>query len=187
MEEPERGRASASIIGQEVEKEVRERGARPQDLIVCQVYTYWKNRALAQRRGGEALPTLERQAQAASKEYHDAIHRQQRLHWDEFLAEDTNIWKATHYLKPDTCSGWSRIPLLRNGDGSLTESNSEQAEQLFATLFPALPSNIGDEEDLPQRPPMAMPELTAEEIESCLMKTKPWKAAGEDGLPAGVW
>lgn len=32
-----------------------------------------------------------------------------------------------------------------------------------------------------------MPKLTAEEIESCLMKTKPWKAAGEDGLPAGVW
>jgi len=26
-----------------------------------------------------------------------------------------------------------------------------------------------------------------EEIERCLMKTKPWKAAGEDGLPAGVW
>jgi hypothetical protein len=32
-----------------------------------------------------------------------------------------------------------------------------------------------------------MPVLTLEEIESCLMKTKPWKAAGEDGLPAGVW
>ena len=32
-----------------------------------------------------------------------------------------------------------------------------------------------------------MPELTVEEIERCLMKAKPWKAAGEDGLPAGVW
>jgi hypothetical protein len=32
-----------------------------------------------------------------------------------------------------------------------------------------------------------MPELTLKEIECCLMKTKPWKAAGEDGLPAGVW
>jgi hypothetical protein len=32
-----------------------------------------------------------------------------------------------------------------------------------------------------------MPELTLEEIECCLMKTKPWKAAGEDDLPAGVW
>jgi hypothetical protein len=32
-----------------------------------------------------------------------------------------------------------------------------------------------------------MPELTFGDIECCLMKTKPWKAAGEDGLPAGVW
>lgn len=32
-----------------------------------------------------------------------------------------------------------------------------------------------------------MPQLTEEEIESCLMKTRLWKAAGEDGLPADVW
>jgi hypothetical protein len=33
-----------------------------------QVYTHWKNRARAQRRGGEALPELEQQARAAAKE-----------------------------------------------------------------------------------------------------------------------
>jgi len=31
-----------------------------------------------------------------------------------------------------------------------------------------------------------MPELTVEEIEACLMKTKPCKAADDDGPPAGV-
>jgi len=51
-----------------------------------QVYTYWKNRARALRRGGEALPMLEQQARAAAKEYHDAIRKQQKTHWDEFLA-----------------------------------------------------------------------------------------------------
>jgi hypothetical protein len=66
-------------------------------------------------------------------------------------------------------------------------SNSEQAEQLLATFFPALPENVEDEGDRPQRQPVPMPELTVEEIECCLMKTKPWKAAGEDGLPAGMW
>ena len=44
------------------------------------VYTYWRNRARAQRRGGEALPELERQARAAAKEYHNAIRKQQRLY-----------------------------------------------------------------------------------------------------------
>jgi len=69
----------------------------------------------------------------------------------------------------------------------MTTSNFEQAEQLLATFFPALPENIEDEGDRPHRQPVLMPELTPEEIECCLMKTKPWKAAGEDGLPAGVW
>ncbi|KAM0724078.1 hypothetical protein Q7P37_000258 [Cladosporium fusiforme] len=94
---------------------------------------------------------------------------------------------ASRYLKPDDGSGWSRIPPLQKADGSTTTNNSEQAEQLLATFFPPLPDNIEDEEDRPQRQPVPMPELTVDEIERCLMKTKPWKAAGEDGLPAGVW
>lgn len=151
------------------------------------VYTYWRNRARAQRRGGEALPELERQARAAAKEYHDAIRKQQRLHWDEFLVEDTNIWKAIRYLKPDEEAGWSKIPPLQKAGGSTTTSNSEQAEQLLATFFPPLPDTLEDEGERPQRQLVPMPALTVEDIESCLMKTKPWKAAGEDGLPAGVW
>lgn len=159
-----------------------------QDLTkLRKVYTYWRNRARAQRRGGETSLMLEQQARAAAKEYHDAIRKQQRAHWDDFLAEDTNIWKAARYLKPDDGSGWSRIPPLHKPDGSTTTSNSEQAEELLATFFPPLPEHIEDEGDRPQRQAVHMPELTLEEIESCLRKTKPWKAAGEDGLPAGVW
>lgn len=53
-----------------------------------QVYTYWRNRARAQRRGGETLPELEQQARAAAKEYHDATRKQQRLH-------RTSSWRKT--------------------------------------------------------------------------------------------
>ncbi|KAF4547145.1 Hypothetical protein D9617_57g029030 [Elsinoe fawcettii] len=73
------------------------------------VYTYWRNRERAQRRGGEALPELERQSRAAAKEYHDAIRKQQKLRWDEFLSEDTNIWKATRYLKLDDGSDYEQV------------------------------------------------------------------------------
>ncbi|KAI7722984.1 hypothetical protein KC353_g42 [Hortaea werneckii] len=152
-----------------------------QDLSkLRRVYTYWRNRARAQRRGGEALPMLEQQARAASKEYHDAIHRQQQTHWDDFLADDANTWKATRYLQPDQGSSWSRIPLLSRADGSLTRNTAEQAEQLIATFFPPLPEDIEEEGDRPQRTAFTMPQLTEEEIESCLTKTKPCKAAGED-------
>jgi hypothetical protein len=143
--------------------------------------------ARTQRRGGDALPELERQARAAAKEYHDAIRKQQRLHWDEFLTEDTNIWKATRYLKPDDGSGWSKIPPLQEADGSMMTNNSEQAEQLLATFFSPVPETIEDEGERHQRQPIPMPELTVEEIQCCLLNTKPWKAAGDDGLPTGVW
>ncbi|KAI6824489.1 hypothetical protein KC343_g180 [Hortaea werneckii] len=148
-----------------------------QDLTkLRRVYTYWRNRARAQRRDGEALPILEQQARAASKEYHDAIHRQQRTHWDDFLADDANIWKATRYLQPDQGSRCSRIPQLRRADGSLTKNTAEQAEQLLATFFPQLPEDIEEEGDRPQRTAVAMPQLTGEEIESCVIPQQ-WKVA----------
>jgi hypothetical protein len=81
------------------------------------VHTHWRNRARAQRRDGEAQLELEQQARAAAKEYRNEIREQQRLHRDEFLAEDTNIWKASRYLKPDDGLGWSRIPPLQKEDG----------------------------------------------------------------------
>lgn len=133
------------------------------------------------------MPVLGRQARAAAKEYHNAVHKQQRLHWDEFPAEDMNIWKAAQYLKPDQGSEWATILPLRKADGSRTRSNSGQAEELLVTFFPPLPGTIEEEGDRPQRAAVAMSKLTEEKIESYLMRTKPWKAAREDRLPTREW
>ncbi|XP_044717870.1 reverse transcriptase (RNA-dependent DNA polymerase) domain-containing protein [Hirsutella rhossiliensis] len=76
-------------------------------------------------------------------------------------AKESNIWRAAKYLKP--------------------------AEELLSTFFPPLPTRIEPEGERPQRQEIAMPDLTLQEIEEKVMAAKPWKAPGEDGLPAIVW
>ncbi|KAL3713548.1 hypothetical protein TMatcc_002251 [Talaromyces marneffei ATCC 18224] len=148
------------------------------------IYTYRRNQATAQRRAGRAIPELEQQAREAAKEYHDAIRKQKKAHWEDFLADDANIWQASKYLKPSGSSFNDKIPPLAKGDGSTTKDKVEQAEELLATFFPPLPARIEDEGTQPQREPIHMPELTMEEIERKIFEAKPWKAPGEEGLPA---
>jgi exonuclease III len=158
-----------------------------QDLTqLRRIYTYWRNRARAERRAGVAKPDLEETAKGASKQYHDAIRQQKKKHWNDFLADNDNIWKAAKYLKADN-ETFGKVPQLNRADGSATTDHKEQAEELLATFFPPLPNNIDDEGPKPQRAPIEMPAITLEEVERQLHATKPWKAPGDDGLPAIVW
>ncbi|EFY84914.1 reverse transcriptase, putative [Metarhizium acridum CQMa 102] len=76
---------------------------------------------------------------------------------------------------------------LKREDGSVAKENAEQAEELLKTFFPPLPARIEEEVRRPHREALSMPELTLEEIEEKIMAAKPWKAPGEDGLPAMAW
>ncbi|KAJ6437619.1 calcineurin-like phosphoesterase [Purpureocillium lavendulum] len=60
-------------------------------------YTFWRNRARAQRRAAQACPDLERRSKEAAKEYHDAIRSQKKAHWEDFLSEGVHTWKAAKY------------------------------------------------------------------------------------------
>ena len=109
------------------------------------VYTYWRSRARTEHRAGRVMPELERQAKAAAHQYHEAIRKQKKTHWDEFLADDANIWEATKYLNPDGSSAFDKIPPLKRTDGSTTTDKTEQAMELLATFFPLLPAVIEEE------------------------------------------
>ncbi|PWI64591.1 hypothetical protein PCL_09521 [Purpureocillium lilacinum] len=101
-------------------------------------YAFWRNQARARRRAASACPDLERRAKEAAKQYHDAIRNQRKSHWDEFLAEDTNIWKAAKYLEPGKGAMSDKVPPLRRMDGTTTTNRAEQTEQLLETFFPPL-------------------------------------------------
>ncbi|RFN41629.1 reverse transcriptase [Fusarium flagelliforme] len=150
-------------------------------------YTFWRNLARARRRAGQRIDRLESRAKEASEEYHDAIRRQKKAHWDDFLADGTNIWQAAKYLKAGGDMVSDKVPPLKRADGTTTQDSGEQAEELLSVFFPPLPENIEDEGLRPRRREVAMPNLTMEEVEEKVMEAKAWKAPGEDGLPAMVW
>jgi hypothetical protein len=150
-------------------------------------YTYQRNQARAHRRIGTISQSLEQQAHEAAKEYHDAIRRQKKAHWQEFLQEDVNIWQAARFLGPRDSPALDTIPPLERTDKSITQGREEQAEELLKTFFPPLPEAISDEPVHHQHPPVPWPELTMEEVERKVFAASSWKAPGDDGLPAVVW
>lgn len=151
------------------------------------VYTYWRSRARTERRAGRIIPDLERQAQAAAAQYHETLRKQKKIHWDDFLADNANIWQAAKYLNPDGSAAFDKIPPLVRTDGTSTTDKTEQARELLATFFPPLPAVIEEEGPRPQRAPVPMPCLSVEEVERRVFAAQSWKAPGDDGLPAIVW
>jgi len=148
-------------------------------------YTAARNQACALRRAGPRNETLEQEARAAKKRFHDTARRQRRTHWKDFLDETDNIWKATKYFHPGEPDVFGRIPALEVDER--TVSKEEELAEVFLDRFFSQRADVQlDQEEKPAIP-MDWPPLTMEEVRAAVFRMKPFKAAGSDGLPAAAW
>lgn len=152
-----------------------------------QKYTTLRNQARAIRRGGSRCSLTEEQAKKAQKEYHTVIKAQKKAHWEDFLADEPNIWSAARYVRENSQSAFSKIPALKRANGTMTSCKNDQAEELLQTFFPPLPQRIEEEGIREQRVTLPFAPLQKHEIESKILSANQWKAPGTDGLPAAVW
>lgn len=123
---------------------------------------------------------MEEKAKAAGKEYHAAIRSRKKAHWDDFLAENSNIWKAARFLSP--MSHFDKVPSLKKTNGEMAVEKEVQATVLLEGFFPCLPDHIDPEPVTQDRPPLDCERITADEIFQVIQRLSPLKAPGPDGL-----
>ena len=158
------------------------------ELTVLQIaQSHLRNAVRRLRREGIRDIKLEQLSATATKQYHNTIQYQKKQHWEEFVAEQDNIWKVAKFLKLDSFSSSVKVPPLFKADGSATEEEEQKAKELLDSFYPPLPESIAEEPIAATATPVEDPDITLEEVKRKVFSAKPWKAPGRDGLPSMVW
>lgn len=162
-----------------------------------------RNHLTTIRRRGEDIAEAAARVRLIRRVYMDEIERRKKEHWTTFLDGRDDMWKAYTFTKATKTS--NGIPVLKvNGDE--VTGDREKAELLLDSFFP-VPPQPGDRDRTSVTPRLVtrncsrlhehagktvplriqLPNLTAEEVEAAMMRSKPDKAPGMDEITFRVW
>lgn len=150
-------------------------------------YTRLRNQAARLRREGHSFGPKLKEARTAKHVYFQSMRQQKRQHWEDFLADSTNIWQASKYLADGTSKAtFSAIPKLQTATPELAQENGVIAQTLLDNFFPPLPDYP---EPLSQGPyqQLNMTPISEEDVRRAIFASAPLKGPGIDRLPSLVW
>jgi hypothetical protein len=149
--------------------------------LIIQWYTYWRNRACAMRRQGREDEELRRAAMRAKRLFHRTIRRHRKQHWEEFLDNSDNIWKAAKYLDAKATASFARVPPIKKAgtEDEYATENQDIAEELLQAFIPAPPSC--EPEDTPSGySQLPWEPIAKDEVKNAVFRASPDKAPGQE-------
>ena len=166
--------------------------------------------AVGDQGGGSALPEgatvtiheemVERRPHGAEEVVHilaepsmrDAAAGKRRCraaqHWEAFLDDSDNVWKAAKYLDSQGSSSFARMPPIQKTgpEGGVATEDDEIERELLQAFFPS-PPPCEQEETPATYDQLHCEPIAKHEVKAAVFRASPDKAPGRDGLPARVW
>ena len=96
-------------------------------------HSFWRNKWTTEKRRGIWREELQLEVRNAKRQYFNEMRKQKKLHWQDFLSNPMNIWKA--HASTKLSSGFGAIAPLQ-GD-QLEDTNEGKAALLLESFFPS--------------------------------------------------
>ncbi len=100
------------------------------------MYVCRRNLARSQRRAGCARSGMEERARTTAKEYHKAVHRQQRAHWDDSLADREHL-EGNQVRPAGGCGGDRQDPALGPHSRIIDQRRDRASDGASEYMLPA--------------------------------------------------
>jgi hypothetical protein len=126
---------------------------------------------------------LRKTATRTKRLFHRTIRRHRKQHWEAFLNDSDNVWKAAKYLDLQAGSSLARVPPIKkaNTEGEMATEKREIGKELIQAFFP-MPPPCEQENTSIVYDQLAWEPIAKHGVKAAVFRANPDKAPG--GWPA---